>query len=367
MDATASLDISDLVNQITRGAAVGDTHLDPILDKLQDFECWTTYFQLLESQIDNPKKRQIHHYVRTARAYAIHLEDIQKAAKVCVKLMKDIRLGYAEFREKVLQSVIGENEFEQEAVILQAVYPKFRVKEDLIACMERLCLIYEKKKFDEGNLNKSYERLIELDPMNQKALRYFKIVYTQNNQWDKVLQVLQSLFASAKHINDRYRSAQELAAVHLYQMDQPQNAVDIIERYCADSPLNTFAIHYDAYYRLQNWDGCLRVLRAHLKKIEGGLNKAITHLKMGELLERMKRYKEAEENYYKALEYSPRMLEPYERLMDLYLDFKQWDNVLDCLNRLQEAVDDSYLKEKIQEGSARLQHAMEGPKNQGAS
>lgn len=352
-------EISELVTAIHKNPLSLEPRLDEVFDSLQNFECWTSYFHILEQQIDNPKKRKLEHYVRTARAYAVYLEDISKAARVCLKLMKDLRLSYLEFREKALYSIVDEQDYGNEAIILQAIYPKLKSKEDNIACMERLCLIYEKKKYDEYHLNRSYERLIELDPYNQKGLRYFKIVYTQNNQWEKVAQVLQNLFSSAKHVNDRYRSAQELAAVYLYQLDAPQNSVDVLEKYCADSPLSTFAIHYEAYYRLQNWDGCLRVLAVQVKRVDGNLNKAILTLRIGEMLEKTRRFDDAIETYKKVIDLEPNMLEPLEKLSDIYTRQQNWAAVLETLNTLDECLDDQYLKEKVREGITRLQGAME--------
>ncbi len=354
----AHLEISDLIAAIRKGQISGESQLENAFDRLQAFECWTSYFHLLEEQIDNPKRRKLEYYVRTARAYSVHLEDIQKAAKVCLKMMKDLRLSYQEFREKALYAIVDEQDFGEESVILQSIYPKLKSKEDNIACMERLCLIYEKKKYDEANLNKSYERLIELDQYNQKALRYFKIVYTQNNQWEKVSQVLMNLFASAKHVNDRYRSAQELAAVYLYQLDAPGNAVDVLEKHCADSPLSTFAIHYEAYYRMQNWEGCLRVLQTQVKKVSGDLNKANLTLRIGETFERLRRPDDAIMSYKRVLELAPNMLEPLEKLADIYIRQENWNSVLETLTALDECLDDPFLKEKVREGIERLQGAM---------
>ncbi len=362
MEVSAAQSITELVTQLNKGALISDSNLEPVLDRLQSYECWSHYFRLLEAQIDNPKKRQLVYYVRTAQAYAVHLEDIQKAAKICGKLLKDLKLSYWQFRESALHSIIGEHDHEQEAVILQAALPRFRTKQDSVACLERLCLIYEKKKFDETMLNRSYEKLIELDPNNLKALRYFKVVYTQNNQWERVVQVLQSLFQNAKHINDRFRSAQELAAVYLYQLDQAQNAVEVLEQYCVDSPLNTFTIHYEAYYRLLNWEGCLRVLRSHLKKIDGPLNRAVIHLKIGELEEQLDRHQEAESNFLQSLELAPRMLEALENIIEIHLEARRWDKVIHYMNKLFESCDDPHLKEKVREGRARLLEALEGQK-----
>ena len=48
-------------------------------------------------------------------------------------------------------------------------------------------------------------------------------------------------------------------------------------------------------------------LRNYLRKIEGTLNKAIIHYKIGELEEQLKRPMDAEESYLKSLELAPRM------------------------------------------------------------
>lgn len=359
MEMEAKLEIIDLISAIRKGQISADKPLGTVFDSLQSFECWTSYFQLLEQQIDNPKKRQLEYYVRTARAYSVHLEDIQKAAKVCLKMTKDLRLSYQDFREKALYAIVDEHDYRNEGILLQAIYPKLRSKEDNVACLERLCLIYEKKKFDESNLNKSYERLIEIDPYNQKALRYFKIVYTQNNQWEKVAQVLVNLFSSAKHLNDRYRSAQELAAVYLYQLDAPANSIEVLEKHCADSPLSTFAIHYEAYYRLENWEGCLMVLQTQVKRVLGDLNKANLTLRIGETLDKLGRVDEAIATYKTVLDLAPNMLEPLEKLSDIYLVQENWHAVLETLNTLDECLDDQFLKEKVREGIERLQNAME--------
>jgi tetratricopeptide (TPR) repeat protein len=354
----AQLEITDLIAAIRKGQVTLDGPLESVFDRLQTFECWTSFFHLLEQQIDNPKRRQLAHYVRTARAYSVHLEDIHKAARISLKMMKDLRLSYQEFREKALYAIIDEQDYGNEGILLQAIYPKLKSKEDNIACMERLCLIYEKKKYDEGNLNKSYERLIELDPYNQKALRYFKIVYTQNNQWDKVAQVLINLFTSAKHVNDRYRSAQELAAVYLYQLDEPGNSIEVLERHCADSPLSIFAIHYEAYYRMQNWEGCLKVLQDQIKKVSGDLNRALLTLRVGEMFEKLRRVDEAIAAYKRVLDLAPNMLEPLEKLSDIYLRQEDWTAVIDTLNILDQSLDDQFLKNKVREGIERLQGAL---------
>ncbi len=109
---------------------------------------------------------------------------------------------------------------------------------------------------------------MQLDPLNIKALRYFKLLFTQNYEWEKVVTMLRNLLTASKHARDVFRVGQELAAVLLYQLDRPQEAIDVVTKYCEGSPLDTSTISYDAYQRLNDWQGCLRILRECVLSVE---------------------------------------------------------------------------------------------------
>src|SRR5688500_13732368 len=121
MQMEAPFEISELVTAIRKGSLNLETQLDAVFDCLQSFECWSSYFHILEQQIDNPQNRQVHHYVRIARSYAVYLEDINKASRICLKMIKDLKLSYLEFREKGLYSIVAEQDFRIEAIILQSI------------------------------------------------------------------------------------------------------------------------------------------------------------------------------------------------------------------------------------------------------
>ncbi|SME89941.1 tetratricopeptide repeat protein [Pseudobacteriovorax antillogorgiicola] len=338
-----------------KSRTIDEKKVDAYLDVLEEYECWKPLFRLLFAKIKDSARRRARDYVRLARIYAICLEDTPKVAETCRDLVKNHRLSYQEFRQKVLVKLLGEDDFGKEAQILESIKPVLTTQDEKIACTERLCLIYEKKKYDEDGLNRSYEALIKLDQNNLKALRYFKAVYTQNQAWENVVEVLKKLYKGAKHVNDGYRIAQELATVYLFQMDLPEQSISVLEKYCKDSPLDTSSIHYEAYYRLKNWKGCLEVLESYLPKVEGNTNRAIIYLKIGELQELIGEQERALESYRVSAEAQPRILEPLENMVEIHIHNQNWKQVVECLQLMKSQVDEEQLKERLQEAVTRLE------------
>src|SRR5690606_9965975 len=124
-----------------------------------------------------------------------------------------------------------------------------------------------KKTHNEQLLDRAYKRLREVDPTNVKALRYFKLYFTQANEWEEVVAILKTLLGSVTRPQEVYRVAQELAAIYLYQLDMADEAITTLDTYCEGSPLDASQIMFDAYQRMANWNGCLKVLRQCLVSV----------------------------------------------------------------------------------------------------
>ena len=339
---------------------VDEDKLDLHLDVLEQYECWQPLFRLILARLKSEKTRTLQDYLRLARIYSLYLEDIPRLAETCRDLVKANKLPYQKFRDEVLTSIILEEDFSKESQILEEVNKVLTNKNEKVACTERLCLIYEKKKYDEEGLSKSYEALIKLDSHNQKALRYFKAVYTQNHAWEDVVHVLKKLYEGAKHVNDGYRIAQELATVYLFQMDLPEEAIAVLERYCKGSPLDTSSIKYESYYRMKNWKGCLEVLLKFLPKVDSGTNKSIIYLKIGELQELIGNQEEALESYDISFRAQQNILEPLENMIEIYVHNQDWTKVVECLNKMMKTVSQPLLIERISEAISRIEGGMSG-------
>ncbi|MBF0440337.1 MAG: hypothetical protein HQK54_00370 [Oligoflexales bacterium] len=363
-DNAKAATFKQIVFKIDNDVSISREEYDTYLEQLKFYECWVPFLNLIKRSIKNPKTRQLSDYVKLAKVQHSYLEDIYSAAETCAHAVADLALDYSSFIEAMYSEILGLEEYDSEAIILENIYSMLTRDEDLIACLERLCLIYEKKRFNENLLNQTYEKLIAIDPQNLKALRYFKVLFTQSNDWAEVIRILQTLHLSAKHRNDKFRIAQEIAAVYLYQMDLPRKAVEMIENYCASSPLDTSSIHFDAYYRLRDWDGCLNVLREYLLKVESDSDRAIGCFKAGELEEKCGRLESARDFYLKCIKFVPSMLEPYENLIKIALQNKDWSACISYLKRLKTQIHMPLLADRIEEACERIKSGYE--KSQGA-
>lgn len=332
--------------------------IDKYFDILESYECWDPLFTKIKEKVASQTHRNEKDYLRLARIHAKYFEDLRETARICRDLVELYRISYQDFREQVLPPLVEDEDFAAEAIILESVRPVLRSLEEKILCIERLCLIYEKKKYDEAALSRSYSLLIDLDKHNQKALKYFKATFVQNQSWDEVVDVLFKLYQSAKHVNDGYRIAQELATVYLFQLDRPQDAIEVIRKYCRNSPLDTSSILYEAYYRVKDWKGCLEVLLDYLPKVQGDTDKAIVYLKIGELQELIGKVDDALESFSLSSRYDPSILDPLENSIEIHIYNQNWPQVVVCLRRMEEILHDVEMKTRVSEALERIQSGL---------
>jgi len=214
--------------------------------------------------------------------------------------------------------------------------------------------------FNESRLNSSYKKLLGLDALNVKALRYFKLIYSQNNNWEEVASVLENLIKASKHPQDVFRVAQELAAVQLYQLDEPKVAIELLNKHCKETPLDTSTIKYDAFQRLGDWNGCLQVLKDCLLFIDSSETRAILYYRMALIEEKLKNIDQAIAFYEKSASLAPKFLEPYENMAYIYIQQKNWKDLLKCLEVLSTQLEDQQLQTQVEGAKARIREGLAG-------
>ncbi len=350
--------VKKLVAQVDSGAALSAPERASILESFEQFECWAPYFRLLKRCVQDPASRQLSDYVRLARVQSLYLEDIFAAAETCAAMVVEMRIPYQKFTEEVLPQVIEFEDFSAEATILSGACDRFPTAPDHIAAIERLCMLYEKKTHNETQLGKTYEKLLSIDAKNVKALRYFKLVFTQNNEWEEVVGILRTLITCVKHQQELFRVAQELAAIYLYQLDMAEEAINVLETHCADSPLDTSTILYDAYQRMADWQGCLKVLRQCLLNVEDDSGRAVLHFKIGTLLEQIGDLDTAIDNFVKAAKLWPQFLDAVEGIINVGVLKQDWKLVQTWLHTLEGSVADERLKVQLKQAQKRVQDGL---------
>ena len=353
--STADVDrVRGLVAQADQALPASPEARAQLLETLEQYECWGPYFRVMKRLLADPATRQPRDYVRLARVQNVYLEDVFAAAETCVALVDATGVSYQRFSEEVLPQIVEFEDFAAEATILSAVSGRFAAKADHVASLERLCMLYEKKTHNETQLGRVYEKLLEVDPQNVKALRYFKLLYSQSNEWEEVVGILKTLLGCVGHRQELYRTAQELAAIYLYQLDMAEEAINVLETSCADSPLDTSTIQYDAYQRLADWQGCLRVLRQSLLTVDDDLARAVLHFKIGGLHEQLGDLDAALDDFQKAVKLYPQFLDAVEGIINVGVLRQDWRLIQQWLGVLEGKVTDDKLKAQLRQAQARL-------------
>lgn len=347
--------VAGLEREATEDDSVSEQRYEEILRQLEDHECWGPYFRVVAARLKEPSKRTQEDFINAARVKSLYLEDLFGTAELCAQMVVSLKLTYHMFANDVLPQIIEADDWAAEATLLQGICDKFADKPDFIACLERLCFLFEKKVHQENKLADSYEQLLSVDPNNIKALRYFKLAFTQNHRWDEVVAILEALLKAPLRAQEVFRVAQELAAVLLYQLDRPQDAIRILEDYCQESPLDTSTIHFDAYQKLGDIPGCVRVLRGCLVSDKDAQARVGLHYRIGQLLLQLGDKTAAEDSFEKGLEAGPETLPIIEALIQLKVEQTDWLGALRWLTELKKKIDDQALLVQLNDAIKRLE------------
>lgn len=309
---------------------VNDQTLQEAEKLLADYECWLPLFELWDSRLTGNKRSDLDIFLRKIKVEIVYFSDNQLVAKRAQEIVRRFHLTFNAFRKEVLVFV-GENWF-LETDILQAVCGEFAKVSDRVKCLERICSLYEKKIPDERLLDKFYHELIEIDSRNIKALKYFKMIHSQNFDWDQVIDALRRIIAHANR-SEAYRAAQELAAVYLYSKNEPQEALRIIDEHCADSPLDKSTILHDIYTRLGDWSACISLLQQKLASEQKKNKQAELHIKIAKLQDKRGRNDLAVKEYEQALTKDfCGNIDALETVIVFYIQREEWVTVVNWLD-----------------------------------
>ena len=331
-----SKQIAQVIAKIKNGEQFSASEQSEVEHLLVEHECWKPLFKLLDRGLTGKIRSDLHVHQSKLKIEVEYLSNWQAALQRVQEIVSRLGVDFDFFRLEILQQIV-ENNWQKQADILMAVHDKFQHLSDKIKCLERICFIYEKKIPNEELLRKFYLTLNKLDNKNIKAMKYFKMLHSQNFEWDKVIGLLKKIMANG-NTSEVYRSAQELATVYLYSKNLPQRSLEVLNKYCADSPLDKFAILYDIYTRLNDWKSCITLLRAKLASSRSPIAQSKLHFKIGNLLERLADWQGAVEEYKQAFNKDMNFISALEKMIDIYAREGNWEDVLVCLQELQDKV-----------------------------
>ena len=159
------------------------------------------------------------------------------------------------------------------------------------------------------------------------------MLYSQNFDWDMMIDVLKKIIAHANRL-EAYRSAQELAVVYLYSKGEPRKALQIMNKHCAQSPLDKSTILYDIHARLGDWGACIGFVRKKLTTETQAKKQAQLHYKIAKLEEKRGRNDLAVREYQVALDKDDGLVDALQAIIAFHLQREDWQEVLVWLERL---------------------------------
>ncbi len=352
--------IASYLTKIESGSKLSKAECDEYLRELARYECWNSFNKLIQTIIFEPgsKQERLYYYIWLASVQYSHLDDIQSCIITCQNILEKFELNYAEFRRDVLHKIIGLENWEDEAKILYNCYKLFRRSGDIIKTLERLTLLYEKKCPHDELLAESFDELLKFDEYNIKALKYFKLVFTQQNDWVSVANILKKILHAGKE-QEKYRIAHELATVFVYHEANYKEAIDVLNKFCKNSPLETSNLYYEAYYRLGDFESCIMVLGELRKKTSSTREKNLITNRLGHLYLKTGQIKKAVEMFEQVLGVDPHFFEAYEMLVNIAIDQKNWRYLLKTLNLLKARIRSASLREGIETLSVQLEGTLD--------
>lgn len=261
--------ISALILKAKSKTLLAPLELFENLDILESYECWVPFFKLIERHIPSCEKRddKLALYKSYIRAQNLHCRRQKDAISMCRKMISDLKMTFKEFSINIQPEILDPTDPYGEATFIKSIYKAFPNKKDRVASLENLCLVYHKKFHDEKSLAGTYDLILSIDKTNIKALKYFKVYYTQSESWESVVTVLEQLLRIAKNDDEKFRVALELAGIYLYQLQAPKKTLNILDKFCTSSSLDTNTLKYDSYLQLREWDKCLRLLDQALSEV----------------------------------------------------------------------------------------------------
>jgi tetratricopeptide (TPR) repeat protein len=307
------------------------------LQYLVDYECWSIVELLIDRVLPTTEESELPVIVHAIRAEAKLHDNPNRAALLGQKLIQLLKMNFFEFQTKILREIDENIDPLLESQILELCYQNFIQKNCQVSALERLAHLYEKRIFNDQKLHEICEKIIKIDKNNLRALKYFKIIYSQSNNWAAVVEILNLLIDSTEGSQGQFRFAQELAGVYLYQLDQPEKSLSVLDEYCQGSHLDTSTIKIDAYQRLGKWKSCIEVIRECMLRVDSDSARSVLQFKIAQMEERMGNTTSSVQSYDQAIEIFPRFFEAYEEKIQLLKELKDWKAIAETLNALNKA------------------------------
>jgi hypothetical protein len=330
-----------LARNITDFPRMNLSEQDSLLYQLEAYECHAQIVKLLEWRIQHGQltsTQAFADYIWLMRIQYLGLEKFSEFVYSAKKCISSLSLSFPTVRLHIAEEILGSENFEEQGQFYRNVLDSIPQTAQKVLLLERLALIYEKKLFRESDVEPVYRQILGIDPYNVKALRFFKLWYAQLGKWEEAAQQLSTLIVASKNPHERQRAAHEMAQIHLYNLNQPAEAREIIIEYCANSQLDTRQTFIEALERLEAFEELLEYLSQTESLVKENEERAFLRLKQGLVCLKASRMKDAILFFKDSIKFNQNSLLAYEALVNALIDTDNAKELVDTLNNLSEIV-----------------------------
>jgi tetratricopeptide (TPR) repeat protein len=335
----------ELLVAASRGVAefarLSRSEQDDLLHLLEGYECLAQVVRLLEWLIahgQGTEQEIFSDFLWLMRVQYHGMEDFDAYADVAGRCVQTLNLSFSIVRLHVVEEILGVDNFHEHAKLYARLLPFVSNRRQKVLMMERLALIYEKKLFLEADVDSAYQKLLELDPQNLKALRFYKFFYVQTNMWPEAVAQLEKLIQATTNPFEKQRAAHEMAQIHLYNLNNAKRAREILEEYCSNSQLDIHQTLMEVLERLEAYDDLLELLSRVADSAASPVEKASIKLRMSLVSLKSKNFKSAIAAARECIELQPQSLLAQEALISAVVEDAQPAEVIRALEGLGKVV-----------------------------
>jgi tetratricopeptide (TPR) repeat protein len=312
-----------------------------LLRALEAYECLGQVVKLLDWRIQRASVRDgdlFSEFLWLMRIYYLGMEDFDKFTETAARAVKLLSLPFAIVRIHIAEGILGAESFHEHALFYARILGSFSKPSQQALLLERLALIYEKKIFLDDDVDAVYAKLIEVDPNNIKALKFYKFFYMQTSRFREAAAQLEKLLRVMPNPFERQRAAHELAQIHLYNLNEPAKAREILEQHCSHSQLDIDHTLIEALDRLGAVDELVAFLRKISRDIVNEKEKAVLELRVSASCFKAARFEEARDAAVAALSLNPDSFLAHESLLSAQLELGDVSGIVGALERLKGSV-----------------------------
>lgn len=340
-------ELQQVLNSLESNLAVEESKREDVLKVLADFECWDVYLALLRSFMKKASEDRRRDYTqRMVRVYFNFQEDAQKTSKLLAEVASQTKMPFNLFWRYNISEVMVHKDYKLEAEIIENITENLRGKRKdfLEKALERLLLLYEEKLYQEQKALRVYERLFEVNPKNQKALKFFKNFYIQKNQWTDVERCLKSLVSSCGAV-EKHHYRIELATVYLHYLDETQKALDVLDAVDVSAGFEACKVKFSLLFLIGEFQKALEALRPLKALAESRRMKATIYYHVALTYQNLGSVDKALDNYENSLK---KYLTVFvmRKYAQLALSYRKNNHVFSALRYLQRYLDQGDVSEE---------------------